>query len=309
MSIKNLIAQLQAKVAPKGKPATKAATVPQHQQAMPQFNQPQPPVGQGHPSYQQQTTPATSAPAAPRKFGTSIGWSDDAAFNSYWSKANYLSNQGAVANLLNAAFSGDPSRVPPEFQGKSPAELVMQAITMVGRDAAIHGSEVAMRQTMQGLQADLPLLESTIGQQFNTRTAEQLISSDQRIAGNENLMNTAKYLMEQARQQDPQASPQDIHEYIKLSFQAMGISAFQPEAPPVPKGQQGRMAQQQQQPTGMPQEVFDSMFGEFLPPPTNTPMNPQGVPNTGMSNNAGDFVNPAAFDFPVASTGGTPPVI
>ena len=297
MSIKNLIAQLQAKVAPKkGNAPPKAATVPQQQQ-LPQYNQPnqmQDP--------QQQQPPATTAP---RRFGASIGWADDAAFNSHWGKANYLSNQAAVANLINAAFSGDPSRVPPEFQGKSPAELVMQAITMVGRDAAVYGSEVAMSQTRQGLQADLPLLESTIGQQFNTRTAEQLISSDQRIAGNDNLMNTAKYLMEQARQQDPQASPQDIQEYVNLSFQAMGISSFQPTTATTPANAQGRNSAQNQ-PQGMPQEVFDSMFGEFLPPPNQSPMNLQGVSNTGMPNNAGNFANPAAFDIPVATPGGTP---
>ena len=298
MSIKNLIAQLQAKVAPKkGNAPPKAATVPQQQQ-LPQYNQP----NQMQDPQQQQQPPATTAP---RRFGASIGWADDAAFNSHWGKANYLSNQAAVANLLNAAFSGDPSRVPPEFQGKSPAELVMQAITMVGRDAAVYGSEVAMSQTRQGLQADLPLLESTIGQQFNTRTAEQLISSDQRIAGNDNLMNTAKYLMEQARQQDPQASPQDIQEYVNLSFQAMGISSFQPTTATTPANAQGRNSAQNQ-PQGMPQEVFDSMFGEFLPPPNQSPMNLQGVSNTGMPNNAGNFANPAAFDIPVATPGGTP---
>lgn len=298
MSIKNLIAQLQAKVAPKkGNAPPKAATVPQQQQ-LPQYNQP----NQMQDPQQQQQPPATTAP---RRFGASIGWADDAAFNSHWGKANYLSNQAAVANLINAAFSGDPSRVPPEFQGKSPAELVMQAITMVGRDAAVYGSEVAMSQTRQGLQADLPLLESTIGQQFNTRTAEQLISSDQRIAGNDNLMNTAKYLMEQARQQDPQASPQDIQEYVNLSFQAMGISSFQPTTATTPANAQGRNSAQNQ-PQGMPQEVFDSMFGEFLPPPNQSPMNLQGVSNTGMPNNAGNFANPAAFDIPVATPGGTP---
>lgn len=162
-----------------------------------------------------------------------------------------------------------------------------------------------MSQTRQGLQADLPLLESTIGQQFNTRTAEQLISSDQRIAGNDNLMNTAKYLMEQARQQDPQASPQDIQEYVNLSFQAMGISSFQPTTATTPANAQGRNSAQNQ-PQGMPQEVFDSMFGEFLPPPNQSPMNLQGVSNTGMPNNAGNFANPAAFDIPVATPGGTP---
>ena len=162
-----------------------------------------------------------------------------------------------------------------------------------------------MSQTRQGLQADLPLLESTIGQQFNTRTAEQLISSDQRIAGNDNLMNTAKYLMEQARQQDPQASPQDIQEYVNLSFQAMGISSFQPTTAATPANAQGRNSTQNQ-PQGMPQEVFDSMFGEFLPPPNQSPMNLQGVSNTGMPNNAGNFANPAAFDIPVATPGGTP---
>ena len=298
MSIKNLIAQLQAKVAPKkGNAPPKAATVPQQQQ-LPQYNQP-------HQMQDQQQQQQPTAPTAPRRFGASIGWADDAAFNSHWGKANYLSNQAAVANLINAAFSGDPSRVPPEFQGKSPAELVMQAITMVGRDAAVYGSEVAMSQTRQGLQADLPLLESTIGQQFNTRTAEQLISSDQRIAGNDNLMNTAKYLMEQARQQDPQASPQDIQEYVNLSFQAMGISSFQPTPAPTPANSHGRNTSQNQ-PQGMPQEVFDSMFGEFLPPPNPSPMNLQGVSNTGMPNNAGNFANPAAFDIPVATPGGTP---
>lgn len=292
MSIKAMLAQLRAKVTPQGKAPTKAAPVPYTQPVPPQYYQQQQAAPQGTPTQ----------PAAPRKFGASIGWADDAAFNNHWSKANVLSNQQALVNMLNAAFSGDPSRVPPDLQGKSPAELVFQVISMAARDAAVYGSEVAMRQTMNGLQSDLPLLEATMGQQINTRTAEQLLASDPRLANNENLSVWAKHLMEQARTQDPNASAQDIQEFVNLSLQAAGVPAFQPEQPKPPKGANGMpQGNQGSQPTGMPKEVFDSMFGDFLPSPDQAPMNPPtGVPNTGMTDATVGLIDPTAFSAPVS---------
>ena len=285
MSIKEMLAQLRASVAPKGKTAPKAAVVPQ---PAPQYAAPQP-------TLQQQQQPAT-APAAPRVFGQSIGWANDDAFNTHWRNANFVSNQQAVMNLLQAAFSNDPTRVPAELQGKSPVDLMYQAMVAIGRDAAVFGSETAMRQTMRGLQQDLPLLETTVGQHFTSRTAEQLITGDQRIAGNSNMLAMARHLMEQARSSDPNATPQEIKEYVELTFQGMGVPAFQPKSDTPGNSRGANQYQQQQQDTNLPQEMYERMFGRDIQQP---PAPVGAAPNTGIPDVANTEVPVSAFEVPV----------
>ena len=284
MSIKEMLAQLRASVTPaKGKAQPKATVVP------PQYPAPQPIL------QQQQPQPQPS-PAAPRVFGQSIGWANDEAFNTHWRNANFVANQQAVMNLLQAALSNDPTRVPAELQGKSPVDLLYQAMVAVGRDAAVFGSETAMRQTMQGLRQDLPLLETTVGQHFTSRTAEQLITGDQRIAGNSNMLAMARHLMEQARSSDPNATPQEIQEYVNLTFQGMGVPAFQPKVDNPGNSRGTNPYQQQPQDINLPQDMYERMFGRDL---QQTPAPVGAAPNTGIPDVANTEVPVSSFEVPV----------
>lgn len=275
MSLKERIAALRAAVTPAS--STRAKVLPPQQQPLQQQQQ----VMAQQPYYaQQQPAPQAIAPQgqpqAPKTFGSSIRWDSNESFQKHWADRSFIGDVDSMSQVVGALLSGDVTAMPANYRGKQPATILLDVINTVARNAAVHASELAMFQVSKGITADLPVLEATMGQQFNNLTAEQLLTQDNRITGNPQLLQMAKFYMEEARKADPSASATDIKDFIDLTLANLGIPAFKDGAGSIGKNGQNTQAKEVMTPAQRQEREFEMVFGNDtkdnrdVPPPTNT---------------------------------------